>query len=219
MLLIRFIVYSLFLLSIFIYGTVNLKRFAVPYKMLVILLALTLVSELCGRVLKDQIKNSMPVYHIISVIEYICLTVVYSQLFHGIPKKIILWLIIPIVSFAIINTLFIQHILSFPSNFILLAQGIYLLFALTGFRQMLLSPIDKPLNKQSFFWLNTALLFFSTMLFLFFGLLNYINSHNYDIRPLYTFSYIINFMYYALLLVVLIVNKMEFTLSFKHDEQ
>jgi hypothetical protein len=216
---VRFIIYAVFILVIFLYGAVNFKRFSIPYKLLILLLGLTLISELSGRVLIVKLHNSMPAYHIISVIEYTLITFIYSFFFTGSIKKVLLYLMIPVIGFAIINTLFIQTILEFPTHFILLAQGIYLLYALTGFRQMLLFPIDKPLNKQSFFWLNTALLFFSTMLFLFFGLLNYINSHNYDVGPLYTFSYIINFLYYALLLIALSANKKEYYFGQLHEKQ
>jgi hypothetical protein len=215
---VRFIIYAVFIWVIFLYGAVNFKKFAIPYKLLILLLGLTFVSELIGRVLIVRLHNSMPAYHIISVVEYTLITFIYSFFFTGIIKKLLLYLMIPVISFAIINTVFIQTILEFPTHFILLAQGIYLLYALIGFRQMLLFPIDKPLNKQSFFWLNTALLFFSTMLFLFFGLLNYINSHNYDVRPLYTFSYVINFLYYALILIALTANKKECHFSQLHEK-
>ncbi|MDB5285388.1 MAG: hypothetical protein JWR05_337 [Mucilaginibacter sp.] len=215
---VRFIIYAVFIWVIFLYGAVNFKKFAIPYKLLILLLGLTFVSELIGRVLIVRLHNSMPAYHIISVIEYTLITFIYSFFFTGSVKKLLLYLMIPVISFAIINTVFIQTILEFPTHFILLAQGIYLLYALIGFRQMLLFPIDKPLNKQSFFWLNTALLFFSTMLFLFFGLLNYINSHNYDVRPLYTFSYVINFLYYAFILIALTANKKECHFSQLHEK-
>ena len=166
----------------------------------------TVVSESIAEILRRVFHNNMPVYHVFAPFEYLILTFIYRDAFTGKIRKIITYAIIPVVAFALINSLFIQKINEFPSNFLLCYQVIFLFYAMLGFRQMLLDASPVSVYKQSFFWLNIALMLFSTTLFLYFGLLNYSIRHNLNTLPLFIFSQIVNIIYYILLTVAIIVN-------------
>ncbi len=198
---INFIIYLLLLLLIFINGAVQLKRHSTPFIILITLIGLTFLSELIGRFLAMKLRNSMPVYHVISVLEYTCITLIYLYFLKGKKFRVIKYLLPVLIICSFLNSLYIQGLLNFPSNSILLFQIVYLCYALLGLIQMLKIPNQILIRKQSFFWLNISLLFYSSTQLLFFGLLNYAIKHHLNLNPVFTFSFIINLIYYSLLAI------------------
>ncbi|MGZ3762112.1 MAG: hypothetical protein ACXVBA_19665 [Mucilaginibacter sp.] len=186
----------------------QLKKYSAPFKILIILIGITILGEVASRFLAIKTHNSMPVYHIISPIEYIFITSIYTHFFKEKTVKIILLFTVPLVIFSIVNSFYIQGIGKFPSNFILLAQCVYLIYSLLGFAQIFFTQTQISIYKQSFFWLNLAMLFFSTTLFLYFGLLNYANRHHLNLNPLFLFSYVVNLIYYVMLSIGIYTDKM-----------
>ncbi|CAN5189722.1 hypothetical protein BH09BAC6_BH09BAC6_17880 [soil metagenome] len=203
---IMFFCYIAFLLIIFIYGIISFKKLSKPFRLLIGFIGITLISEGVSRYLAIKIHNNMPVYHVLSPIEYLVYTSMYLHFLSGKIKQTILFLIIPILLFSIINTFFIQGLKVFPSNFLMLSQTLYLVYSLLGFRQMLVRPGKDSLYEQSFFWLNIAIIFFSTTLLLYYGLLNYSVRHHLHTSLLSIFSWVINFVFYLMLAVAVFTN-------------
>jgi hypothetical protein len=213
-----FSIYLFFLIVIFLNGVRRYKDQSMPFKILIILIGLTVLSESIGRFLAIKYHNSMPVYHIISPIEYICITLIYIKFLRHKKLVAVKLLAIPLILFSIFNTLFIQGFKSFPSNGIMLFQIVYLGYSMLGFSQMLLNNSTASIRKQSFFWLNTSLLFFSSTQLLLFGLVNYANGLGLNLIPLLIFSYIINMAYYVLLTKAIITDRKYIELSLINEE-
>lgn len=203
---ILFIVYLSLLLLVFITGLVRFKKAGLPFKILILYLGVTWVQELASRIIAMMVHTNMFVYHITIPIEFLVFTIIYYHYFKGRIKKNLLYFAVPVLLFAAVNSLYIENIHLFPSNFAMLTQIIYCMYALLGFRQMLLQPTRQPLHRQSFFWLNLAVVIFSTTLFIYFGLPNYIVSHKLPYRLIYIFNYIINYVFYTLIGIAIIAE-------------
>jgi len=147
----------------------------------------------------------MPFDHFYAVVEYVILTLMYSKILQNSVRKVIITLMPFMCAFALYNTLYLQGINSFPSNFVLICELFYMCYAFLGFKKILLHPLPIPLHQQGLFWLNLAQIIFSTTLFIYFGLMNYLNSHHSFGSSLVIFVQAINLIY-ALLLSTAILN-------------
>jgi hypothetical protein len=162
----RFVYYLILLLFVFSIGIIEYKRVGIAYKILTLLIGATFLSECISRILVAKIHNSNPVYHFSSPIEFIGFSAVYYFVFtNSSIKKGITALIVLLTLVSVVDTVFFETLLMFPSKYYMISEAIYLIYALLGFRQMLLNPIQVPIYKQSFFWLNTALLSYTSTIF------------------------------------------------------
>jgi hypothetical protein len=205
---IRFTCYLLLLVSVFAIGILRYKRVSIASNILTLLIGVTLVSEVISRILAIKIHNNIPIYHFISPIEFIGFSAVYHYLFTNYSiKKAIVGLIALLTLASVVDTLFFETLLVFPSKYYMVSEAIYLIYALLGFRQMLLNPIQVPIYKQSFFWLNTAMVSYTSTIFLSDGLHDYFLHHHFGTRTLNTFIYFINIIFYTLLGGSIITDK------------
>jgi len=150
----------------------------------------------------------MPVYHFTTPIEYLGFSFTYYYLLYN---KRLKWIIsistFALIIISIIDTLFFETLFSFPSNLLMSCEFIYLIYSLIGFRQMFIHPTEQPLVNQSFFWLNSALLFYTCNIFLHFGLLQFFINHKLSTIPLSTYAYYTNIAFYLLLGICLFTEK------------
>ena len=204
----RFIVYLILLLSVFVTGIWGFKKVSKPYGLLTFLIGITFISECVSRILILTIKSSIPVYHFLAPIEFLALSGVFFYLFTSkSTKQVIIWIAVIMFIISVLDTLFYETLFVFPAKYLLLSNFFYLLYCLLGFKQMLLSPIQVTLYKQSFFWLNTALLIYTCTIFLNFGLHDYLINIKVGTVLLNTIIYIVNIIFYTLLGVAIITDK------------
>jgi len=119
---------------------------------------------------------------------YIFYSLTYFYLFKSnIIKKGILILGPLTMIFFFINLLYLQQPANkqFPTNIYLITNALQVVFSLLMFKQMLQYLVSINIIKQSTFWFNTAILFFSTTMFLNMGLLNYYAEHNWGYDMIY----------------------------------
>jgi hypothetical protein len=174
----EFFIYLLILVAVTLNGISRFNALTVPFKVLTILLLITLFSEIVSRILVVKIRNSNPPYHIYVVLQFAATSFIYSRLITGWRlHKLILLSVIPFTILSLINTLFVQKFFSFPSNMIMLSYIVFIVFALTLFIQMLDSPKETAIFKQSIFWFNSATLIYSVAVPVCFGVLNYLIKH------------------------------------------
>jgi len=152
--------------------------------------------------------------HLECIIGYMFYSLTYYYLFKNKTiKKAIITSIVIIIIFFIINAIFLQPFLKvFPSNIAIPTQVLYAVFSLLLFKEMLLHPLKTNIIKQSVFWYNSGVLFYSTSLFLIFGAANYLSEHN--LSPNFV-SFIADFWYFILIVfqfligVSLLIDKKE----------
>ena len=181
-------IYDLLVLIAFIIGLVRFKKLASPFKILTCSVGVTILLEILSLIFIKIYGTNALIYHLMSISAYIFYAVAYSLLFKDRRiKKAIMFFIPVIFSFFLVNILFLQQPSDkqFPTNIYLITNILYVIFSLLMFKQMLQQPSDSSITKQSIFWFNSALLFFSTTMFLNMGLLNYYASHKWPYDTIY----------------------------------
>jgi hypothetical protein len=209
----RLIAYYLLLLLIFVLGMVRYKKLAVPYKILSFYVGVTLLLEILSRIYGYMYRNNMPVEHISSYSEFIFNAVIFYQLLKNRTlKKTAMAVIAAVTLFFIINSLWLQPYLhSFPSNAIIISEMVLVVFSLLVFKQMLQYPLQVNITGQSIFWYNTAILFYSTTVFLTFGLVNYVVKHHLSYDLIYLCQLILNMIFYILLGIAIFIEDKKIT--------
>lgn len=207
----EYYIYLIILLLIVIAGIIRYKELTKAFKVLTILIIATLISESVKRIFGKIYHNSMPVAHLWAVLEYAGISIIYYHLLKSLLFKrmiIISLFVIPVLEIIIV--ICFQGLLQFPSVILNISQFIYVLYSLVLFRQMLLHPSEQPLFKQSIFWFNLNMLFFGTTMFLNFALTSYFIRNNLDADPLFYFSIVVNFIFYIVIGIVILIDNRKF---------
>jgi hypothetical protein len=192
-------------------GMVRFKRLTMPFKTLTILIIFDFLLTTVGNTYVIKIyKNNALISHIQTLDNYIFYSLVYYQLFRNtLIKTGISILLILITVFFVINAIYLQpYNKVFPSNVVLPTEILFVIFSLLLFKQMLAYPIQVNIIHQSVFWFNTAILFFSTTMFLNLGLLNYYSSHSYNLIVI-NFWYIVNLIFDVLMGISILTDRKE----------
>jgi hypothetical protein len=204
---IRFLLYLVLLVYLLVLGLIRFKRLTQPFQILIILIACTLISEIISRILIFEFKNSSPVYHVFNIINFTGYALIYYFLLQSkLSRKIILALIAGAVCFSIFNTIFLQNLWSFPSNFLLILCFLNIYCSLLLFRQMLNDNVETDILRQSIFWFNCAVLLFYTAIFLNWSFYNYLVRNRFNTKIISTIMYYLNILYYIVVGISIHIN-------------
>jgi len=199
--------YSLFLIILMI-GVVRYKKLTTPYKILLLNVAITLIGEVVSKYCAIKYKNNMPIAHISVYTDFFLNGLIFYYLFKSkLFKRMILIGMGLIILFFIFNSLKLQPYNNvFPSNALLVSEIIYVTLSLLIFKQMLQYPLQINITRQSIFWFNTAILFFSTTAFLNYGLINYVVKHHLDYLIAYYCGFVTNMIFYTLIGMSILID-------------
>jgi hypothetical protein len=141
--------------------------------------------------------------HFYNPIQFLLLSIFFYKNLEDIMfKKIILYLTVTGLIFALINSLFIQKIHSDPMNFLTLETLILIIYATILFIERIDLPTQVNLFTDPIFIANIAVLCFNLFIFLYFLLTNYFWEHNIaQTKNLFWINYFSNFLYYPLLFI------------------
>jgi hypothetical protein len=169
--------------------------------------------EVFSKICANKFRNNLPVEHISSYSEFIFNALIFYVLLKSVRiKKIAKISIAAITVFFIINSIWLQPFLhSFPSNAIIVSEIALVIFSLLVFKQMLQYPLQVNITSQSVFWYNTAILFYSTTVFLNFGLTNYVIKHHLNNATFYNCRVILNMIFYILLGIAIFIEDKKIT--------
>jgi len=178
--------YYLVLAIAFISGVVRHKKLTTPFRILTYSLLATIILEIFARFLGTKFKNNALAFHLMSLNGYVFYSFIYYFLFISSRlKKSILVSIFLVVIFFFVNIFFIQqpYHKQFPTNIYLVTNALLVIWSLLLFKQMLQYSLSINIIRQSIFWFNTAILFFSSTMSLSMEMLNYYAKLNwgYDI--------------------------------------
>lgn len=187
-----------------------------PFKLLAILqvIDLFLTTIVSNRVIAVYHNNAL-ISHIQALNTYIFYSLIYYFLFKNTYiKKFLLFSIIPITVFAFINAISLEPFSkTFPINVLIPTEILYIAYSLILFRQMLLYPVKVNIVKQSIFWYNIGILFFSATMFMNLGLMNYYSSHYKNHSPhiqVIMFFWFADIIIFNLLLgIAILINRKE----------
>ena len=202
--------YFILLLTVSIIGVARYKKLTTPFKILSILIVVTLFLEALSQFCAAKYKNNLPVSHIIVLTEFVFYSLAYYSIFKNKAMRVSIIAILSIfIVLFFVNAIFIQpYHRAFPSNMNTFAEIIYTIFSLMLFKQMLLYPLPVNIIKQSVFWFNTSILFYATTMFFNFGLINYYIKHHLNDIVIFECIAGINVIFYLLIGVsILIDNK------------
>lgn len=203
----RFKIYLALVFLVFLLGVVRYKKLSTPFRILTVLIGITIVSEITSRILINYIHNSSPAYHFFIPIQFVLLFTIYGYLIESFKNKAFLAVAsVLFVVLCFINFSFLQGFLLFPSNVLLLSSVVFIILSLLIFHQMFNSVDQESLFIKSVFWFNCAILLFFTVTFLFWSFYNYLLRHKISTRPFATFIYYVNIVYYLMLACALALD-------------
>lgn len=196
----QFDIYLGLLILVCIVGVLRLHRLGSAFKMLLLMIAVTLISEIIGRWLSYRLRSSIPVYHFYVLISFWMYSFVYQKLLHRLRQRYtVLFISILFSLFSVLNTLVFQKIMEFPSNSILASSMLLVVYSVMLFRQMLDELPGRQVVREGYFWMNTAVLFFFSIQTFDWGLYNYLLKRGIDLTPIVNFGFVASLIFYSLL--------------------
>jgi len=202
-----YLVYLLVLLLATIPGLIRYRQLSKAFRILTILILCTLISEGTKKLYTQIYHTNMPQAHAWAIIEFSLFSLTYYYLIIDARiKRLILFIIGGMVMLEIANVIFFEKLTQFPSLILEASHIVYVIYAVILFRQMLLSPTEQSLFKQSLFWFNINMLFYATTMFLNYALLSYFIENKLDILPLVYFALVINLIFYIVIGISLLMD-------------
>jgi hypothetical protein len=184
------------------------QKLTFPFKILAWSVIIVFILAIFANIFTIKYRNNAPILQVECIAEYVFYSLTYYYLFKNklIKKTIIILIIIISLSFFI-NAVFVQPFNKvFPTNIYVPAQILLAVFSLLLFKEMLMYPVKINIIKQSVFWYNTAILFYSTTMFFNLGLSNYLAVHNLDDNFIFNFWYFITDVFHILICVAILTE-------------
>jgi hypothetical protein len=169
----------------------------------IILLGILILIQLYAEYLNIVVnKNNLYLYHILTPIEYFILASIFaSNIISKVVRKFLQYskFIFPIVAFIFFK---IEGATANNSYSSALEELILTFCSLISLRELMVFSVDVHINRSSFFWFSTAVLFYSIGNLLVSGLLNYLIIENVNIaRIIYRSTYIFSYQFFILLII------------------
>lgn len=123
-------------------------------------------------------KNNNPIFHAYSLVGTVFILVYYYPQLKNLPyMRSVFWLgMMGYFLIWLVNLLFFQELIVFPSNAIMFSSLLILFFVLMSFKYMLDHPIQESIFVQAQFWFNTGILIFYSSSFLYFFFETYLKK-------------------------------------------
>jgi hypothetical protein len=196
----EFYIYLGLLVMACLVGFFRFHRLGNAFRMLVMLISFTIISEIVGRWLSYRIHSSIPSYHFYVLVSFWMYSYIYQKLLHNLRQRyFVLFISILFSLFSILNTIAFQKIMEFPSNAILVSSMLLVVYSVMLFRQMLDESPGRQVIREGYFWMNTAVLFFFSIQTFDWGLYNYLLKRGIDLTPIVNFGFIASLIFYSLL--------------------
>ncbi|WP_299683430.1 hypothetical protein [uncultured Dokdonia sp.] len=181
-------------------------RFKYLNKIQLLLLGLLVISALTStvaRYLWSIKENNLYLLHYYTVIEFCCWAAIFYLFFESVfMKRIIFWIGIGYVAFAIVNSVFWETLETFNTNSRSLESVLLIFFSIAYYVKMFREKRISRLEYNASFWVNAAVLvYFSSgfLLFEFSDLL--LNLSSYKIRGVWGVHGIFLIVHYILITI------------------
>jgi hypothetical protein len=193
-------------------GIVRFTKLTMPFKLLVILQLIDLLLTTLGvKLVETKYRNNALILHVQACNSFIFYTIIYYLLLKNKHiKKFLLVFIFIVPIFCFINALFLEpYITTFPTYIMLPTDILLIIFSLLLFKQMLLYPVQVNIVRQSVFWYNIGILFFSATMFMNLGLMNYYSHHGIRGHIVYYFWFSAIIIFNLLLGIAILTDRKE----------
>ncbi len=149
-----------FILGLFLY-----KRFPREIKIVYYFVVLGALAEVSNKIIIHFVlKNSMPVGHVYYTVAIVVLGLYYIQILNGFIKPV--WIkaaLAAYVLYSVINMVFIQGLLQYPSITATLGALILFLLSIAFFIKVMIEAKIEKLSSNPHIWINTAVLLYYTV--------------------------------------------------------
>lgn len=188
------------LLFISFYVLLNYKKLNKTYKLLGLVIIISMLSEIIARYLSYAIANSYPPYHFLVPF----LVFIHTQLYLSVLKatkkmrSFFNFIMVVLILFSIINTIYFQNMTELPTRSYNLLSLMIVFYSLLMSKQMLITPLKSSLWKHSFFWVNMGnFIFYTLTLFIMIILPYLIKSFKLNQEWIYGVLYFLNIFLYS----------------------
>lgn len=205
-----FVIYLILLVITTLFGLVYFQKLTGPFRLLALMTGYVFLAELLSRYfITLGFKNTFPLYHLSSVILIAFTAGIYLKLIQSNPlQRFVIFLSLICGLTAILNTLFIQEIFTFPSFSIAAHAFMSITLSLTVFNEMIKAPTQTHILKQSLFWLNCGTFLFYSANFVGFILYNeYYQIKGVTITWIFYLNWIGNMILYSCYLIGFYFNQ------------
>lgn len=179
----QFVLYlSLMTLSLLI-GLLRYKHCDTASGIIILLLAVTLISELTSYYFAVTYSNNMPVYHVFNPTELLIISFYFNFSIKAFRRKNIgIYIGLIGVVLGIINTVFFQPIKSLNSYFLLFEGFTVIFMSLFSYREMF-EDIHVNAARNPHFWFSSIFLFISGVTYSNWALYGFVGAEMTEIVP------------------------------------
>ncbi len=158
----------------FVIALLKIRIIQRAYKVVVILLGITILNEFVGDIVARQYHSNIIVYSIYNPIQLFIISCYFNYTIGEFKKRHLGLLIGGAIGFAgLLYGLFVQKANEFNGLFLLTESIIIVGMCLYAFYELLLADDDLNLTTYSHFWITCIFLFFWLSTFLFWGLYDF----------------------------------------------
>ena len=185
-------------------GLYNLRYRDTASKILLVLLCLTLASELASHLAAIRYQNNMFVYHFFAPVQLIIIGLYFDSINNNKRSRIGMLVGVLGIAVAIVNNLFFQSIKVLNSNFLLFEGLMIMTLALFSF-QRILSNDSVDIFRYKHFWVIVVLIFFWSITYTAFALYSVLRVKKLFVMPFVTYLlWAVNIITYAAIGFVLL---------------
>jgi hypothetical protein len=189
-------------------GIKNRNRLNSAGKLILILIAFLLVSELLAEVLGRNRKNNMVVYHIACPIELLLVCSYFRRIIiRDVAKKATVWLGLVGVVLSMTNTILLQPLDTINSNFLLFESCVIIGLSIFAFYEMMVRE-DYDTYQKVHFWFTSILIFLWSGVFFYWGiytiLIANLRAHFFNLTYLF---WVVNLFAYTGFAVIFLLYK------------
>lgn len=194
----QFIIYiALLALSLF-YGIHKYKQIDLASKTIVILLAITLLSESVAIYMGKMYHNNMPVYHFFNPVQLFVISLYFNRSIEYFKRyNIGIYIGFFGILMSALNSLFFQPINTLISYFLLFEGFCIIFMSLFSYRSMF-EDVEMNVVRNPHFWFSSIFLFLSGVTYFNWALYSFIGIKMIEIMPfLNTLILVVNMIAYA----------------------
>lgn len=194
----------------FIIGILRYKYFSKELKIFFYFVGFGVLTEAYTKFHQHFImKSTTPIGHFYFPIAFLILTVFYYQLLNKFIKPIYFFIVIGVYEvYCIINPVFIQGLLEYPSLTGAIGTLIVFVFSVAFFIKVMVEAKIQKLSREPLIWINTAVLVYYSFNFFFFSLYNLRAIASIELAKLAGgFFAVFNFLFYSIITVGFLISR------------
>lgn len=179
----QFIIYLIIITLSLSIGLIKYNQIDSASKVIVVLLAITLISEAIAKYAAIKYQNNMPVYHFFNPIELFTISIYFNRNIEYFKKHSIgIYIGLFGILMSVLNSLFFQPINTLISYFLLFEGFCIIFMSLFSYRSMF-EDIEMNVVRNPHFWFSSIFLFVSGITYSNWALYSYIGVLMIKIMP------------------------------------